>query len=262
MNDLLARLHAQLQTAPRAGVSALLPPAKPSTHRIEAATDTTVVWVYDAIGQGGVDAAELVPALAAVKGDAIEVRLNSPGGDYFDGVAIANALARHPAQVTVHVDGLAASAASVIAMAGDHVVMHPGAQMMIHDALTMTIGNAEVHDKTRTLLDSASQDIAALYASRAGGDQETWRTAMLAETWYTATEAVTAGLAHEAPVPDAPVEGPRWAAVLTAFHTVSRETQTPSTEPQSVEVASSDTHSPVSVNLSEQLCSAFREATK
>jgi ATP-dependent protease ClpP protease subunit len=58
-----------------------------------------------------------------------------------------------------------------------------------------------VHDKTRALLDSAAQDIAALYASRAGGDRGQWRTAMLAETWYTADEAVTAGLAHEAPEP-------------------------------------------------------------
>lgn len=125
----------------------------------------------------------------------IELHINSPGGVAFDGVTILNLLRDHPATVTVYVDGLAASAASIIAMAGDEVVMGRGAQMMIHDASIFSWGNADQLRKDAELLDSLSTSMAEVYAERAGGTAGSWRDTMRAETWYTASEAVEAGLA-------------------------------------------------------------------
>lgn len=158
--------------------------------------------IYDVIdawgGEWGVNAAEVSAALAEL-GDVsrIDLRLNSPGGDYFEGVTIAHALARHPAQVAVHVDGLAASAASVIAMGGDRIVMGQGSQMMIHEASSMAWGTASEMRRTADMLDQTNDDIAQMYARRTGGDAAAWRQAIAAETWYTAAQAVTAGLADE-----------------------------------------------------------------
>jgi len=160
------------------------------------------VRIHDVIdawgGEWGVSAAEVASALDEL-GDVstIDVRLNSPGGDYFEGVSIAHALARHPAQVTVHVDGLAASAASVIAMGGDRIVMAQGSQMMIHEASSVAFGGASEMRRTADMLDQTNDDIAAMYAQRTGGDVATWRAAVAAETWYTAPQAVAAGLADE-----------------------------------------------------------------
>jgi ATP-dependent protease ClpP protease subunit len=127
----------------------------------------------------------------------IRLHLNSPGGDAFDGVAIMNVLRDHPADVTVTVDGLAASAASIIAMAGDTVVMGRGSQMMIHDAASYGFGNAAELRKAAQVLDSISDSMAAVYAERAGGTTAEWREVMAEETWYGAEEAVEAGLADE-----------------------------------------------------------------
>jgi ATP-dependent protease ClpP protease subunit len=231
--------------------------ARPGTYRIDNAdTDTATVYIYDEIGGAGIWAAALVPQLAALKASRIDVRLNSPGGDYFDGVAIGNALAEHPAQVTVHVDGLAASAASVLAMAADRIVMHPGARMMIHDALTMTYGNAADHSSAGQLLDAVSQDIAGIYALRAGGIADEWRGQMKAETWFSDQEAVSARLADElhAPTPTPQLEEdptqPRWAALLNDW----RAHLTPIAAP--VE-ATPDVAPQASVTLSELVRSAL-----
>lgn len=159
------------------------------------------VFIYDEIGErfwgGGVSAQVLATDLAALDVDTIRVFINSPGGAAWDGVSIMNALRRHKARVEITVDGLAASAASVIAMAGDHIIMNRGAEMMIHDASGGAWGPADLMEETAGILHKLSDSIADIYAARAGGDRQTWRTAMLAETWYTAEEAVTAGLADE-----------------------------------------------------------------
>jgi ATP-dependent protease ClpP protease subunit len=127
----------------------------------------------------------------------IRLHLNSPGGDAFDGVAIMNVLRDHSADVTVVVDGLAASAASIIAMAGDTVIMGRGSQMMIHDAASYGFGNAAELRKAAQVLDSISDSMASVYAERAGGTAAEWREVMAEETWYGAEEAVEAGLADE-----------------------------------------------------------------
>ncbi|WP_454301105.1 head maturation protease, ClpP-related [Salana multivorans] len=159
---------------------------------------TAEVYIYDEIGEswwGGVSPKALVDEIAALDVDTMTVHLNSPGGAAWDGITIMNALRAHRARIEIVVDGLAASAASVIAMAGDSVTMNRGAQMMIHDASGMAWGNAETMEETAGVLHKLSDSYADVYAARAGGDRATWRAAMRAETWYTAEEAVKAGLA-------------------------------------------------------------------
>ena len=155
------------------------------------------IHIYDAIGGWwGIRVSELVKELANLDVDEIDLYINSPGGDAFGGLAIMNALRRHSATVTVHVDGLAASAASVIALGGDIVEMGRGAQLMIHDASTIAWGPAATMTKKAEVLNKLSDSYAAVYAAKAGdGDVKRWRKAMLAESWYTAQEAVDAGLA-------------------------------------------------------------------
>ncbi len=125
----------------------------------------------------------------------IDIHVNSPGGDVFEGIAIMNAIRQHKAHIVITVDGLAASAASYIAVAGDELVMMPNSQLMIHDAWGICIGNSEDMARTAADLDRSSDNIAAVYAGKAGGDTADWRAAMKAETWYSAEEAVDAGLA-------------------------------------------------------------------
>lgn len=154
------------------------------------------VFIYDEIGGSfGVSADEFVQDLQNIDADRIDVRINSPGGSVFDAIAIYNALVKHPADVTCYVDALAASAASIIAMAGDTVVMMVGSQMMIHDALGIEMGNAADMREMADFLDRQSDNIASIYGNRAGGDVKDWRAKMLAETWLFADEAVTMGLA-------------------------------------------------------------------
>lgn len=151
--------------------------------------------VYDEIGFWGVSAAEFNAQLQSIQAPSIEVHVNSPGGDVFDGLAICNLLRAHPKPVDVVVDGLAASAASYIAMAGDTVTMQPNSQMMIHDAAGLCMGNAADMADMGDLLDKMSANIAGIYATKTGQPADQWRDAMKAETWYSADEAVAAGLA-------------------------------------------------------------------
>ena len=165
----------------------------------------------------GLSAKDVQTQLNNISTPNIALHINSPGGDVFDGIAILNSLRSHPASVSVTVDGLAASAASFIAMAGDSVAMMPNSQMMIHDASGVVRGNASDMGAMATLLDKISDNIADVYARRAGGEVADWRTTMQAETWYNADEAVDAGLAdhvvdlseqHDAPATEQ--TGHRW----------------------------------------------------
>ncbi|MEU3161791.1 head maturation protease, ClpP-related [Streptomyces griseoincarnatus] len=160
--------------------------------------DEAEVMLYDEVGGWlGATADEFINDLRGITASNILLRVNSPGGQVYEGIAIANALRSHPANVTVQVDGIAASIASVIAMAGDRVRMMPNAMIMVHDASGLTVGNAADHRDTADLLDKISGNIADAYAARAGGTRDEWRQVMVAETWYTAEEAVAAGLADE-----------------------------------------------------------------
>lgn len=164
--------------------------------------DTVAVFqLYDPIdswgGDFGVSAKEFTTALADLPDTVGEIRLhvNSPGGEVFEGIAILNALRNHPARVVAVVDGIAASAASFVAVGADETIMGRNAELMIHDAWGLCVGNADDMRKLADNLDRLSDNIASVYADKAGGDIATWRAAMAEETWYSAEEAVEAGLA-------------------------------------------------------------------
>jgi ATP-dependent protease ClpP protease subunit len=153
------------------------------------------VMIYDEIGAWGITAGDFTKELRALKASTITLRINSPGGDVFDGVAIYNAISRHPATVNGYVDGIAASAASFIAMASDTLMMAPHSQMMIHEAHGLVIGPADDMRKMADILDKSSDNIAGIYAEKAGGTIEDWRARMREETWLSDHEAVEMGLA-------------------------------------------------------------------
>lgn len=172
----------------------------PAWYRIEARTEGVAdVYIFDEIGEsfwgGGVTSSAFQDQIRGITAPQINVHINSVGGNFFDGVAIMNSLRDHDSRVVVHVDGLAASAASVIAMAGDEIVMNLGSQMMIHEAHGGAHGPADTMLEMVAALNSSSESMAQIYADRAGGTPAEWRAAMKAETWYTAQEAVDAGLA-------------------------------------------------------------------
>lgn len=190
-------------------------PRSQAWYRIENKSDDTAeVLLYDEIGGWwGLTADDFARDMQALKASRITLRINSPGGDVFDGLAIYNTLRLHPANITCRVEGLAASAASFIAMAGDTIQMCRGSMMMIHDAMGFAVGNAADMRGLAELLDKASDNIADLYSARSGGSVEQWRDAMRAETWYSAREAVEARLADELlGEPDPDDDGPtdRW----------------------------------------------------
>lgn len=166
-------------------------------YRIEAKAGRADVYIYDEIGFFGITASEFVSDLRSVDTGKLTVHINSPGGDVFDGIAIHTALKEHPADVEVRVDSLAASIASVIAMAGDHVVMARHSTFMIHEPFGMVLGNSADMRSTADVLDRLGDTIAGVYADRAGGSVREWRAFMEAETWYSDQEAVDAGLADE-----------------------------------------------------------------
>lgn len=163
------------------------------------ASKAAEILLYDDIGPsefGLIDEKSFAEVLAKV-GDAtvINLRINSNGGSAFPGLAIYNMLKRHPARVEVDVDGLAASIASIIAMAGESIRMGEGSQIMIHDASTFAWGNARELIRTAALLDSMDADLADIYARRTGKPAAEIRDLMHAETWFGAQAAVESGFA-------------------------------------------------------------------
>lgn len=153
-----------------------------------------------------VRSADVIQQLAGVDGDVV-VRVNSGGGDVYEGLAIMNALRAHPGEVLVIVEGLAASAASFIAVGGGtRVVCRPHAELMIHEAWAMADGNADDMTKAAVDLDRVSGNLASIYADRAGGTPDVWRQRMRAETWFSAEEALAAGLVDAVEDARAPVK--------------------------------------------------------
>ena len=142
----------------------------------------------------GFTAVQVLKDLAVMEGD-ITVKLNSGGGLAFDGVAIHNALRGHDGKVTMMIDGIAASAAATIAMAGDEIIMQEGTLMMIHNASGLTMGTKADHDKTIDLLDKLDNSTAKIYARQSGASIDTVKQLMDDETWMDGREAVDAGFA-------------------------------------------------------------------
>lgn len=160
--------------------------------------------VGDFYWDAGFTARDVIEALASVgRQTDVTVRINSGGGIAWEGVAIYNALAAHGGNVTCEVEGIAASAASIIAMAGDQVVMRAGALMMIHDPALVTFGDASDHQKSLDILDKLGDQLAGIYADKTGSDADAVRDLMKEETWMTADEAVSLGFANSADDADA-----------------------------------------------------------
>lgn len=144
----------------------------------------------------GFSSLDVLQALAALgRGVDVTVRINSPGGNAYEGAAIYNALAAHGGQITILVDSVAASAASLIAMAGDDIVMRPGSIMMIHDPTAITFGDSAAHQKSIEGLEALASTYADVYAEKAGLTPEEARSDMVEETWFTPQQAVDRGYA-------------------------------------------------------------------
>lgn len=167
--------------------------------------DEAEIFLYDAIVDdeleaewwGGVAPQSFVKELRAITASTIHLRINSPGGSVFAARAIETALREHAARVVVHIDGLAASAATFIAMAGDEIRIAPGAMFMIHKAWTYAWGNADDLRRTSDLLDKIDGTLVATYAKRTGASAEQIGEWMAAETWFTAEEAKEHGFVDQ-----------------------------------------------------------------
>jgi len=215
-NDLFARsskLAAKARTAREAAPNAVPPSSSMAPARVVDGVAT--LRIYDYIdpdgGYWGISSNEFADALDAIEDEvtSIELLINSGGGSVWDGLTILNTLRSHPATVTARVDGVAASAASFIAVACDEVVMMPNSRMMLHDALGLCIGQAVDMREYADFLDDTSANIAEIYATKTGGTIEEWRATMTSKglmgQWYSAQEAVDVGLADRVGG-DAPVD--------------------------------------------------------
>lgn len=161
--------------------------------------DEAEILIYDNIGQNmfgeGTSAEEFVQEIQGIESSTLNVRINSVGGQVFEGLAIHNALSRHPARVVTHVDGIAASIASVVALAGDEVRMAENAFMMVHNPHGIVMGNAvDMRDMADTL-DKIGGSMVGIYGRKTRKDEDTVRKWMNEETWFTAEEAEDNGLA-------------------------------------------------------------------
>ena len=174
--------------------------------------DEHAMTISGAIGQGGwfydaTSASDVRRALDGVTAATIRIKLNSGGGDAFDGIEIYNYLKDHSAHVTVEVTALAASAASIIAMGADEIIMRTGSNLMIHEAATFAYGTKSDIQKTMNALETIDESIVSIYKQRTGLSSEEIRNMIEAETWLTAEEALEKGfvdLIETAEDPDEP----------------------------------------------------------
>jgi ATP-dependent Clp protease, protease subunit len=161
-----------------------------------------VLWIYDFIGEGffeaGVTAKGVRDDLAKLdREQPLSVRINSPGGDVFEAIAIRAQIAEWAAGVTVQIDGVAASMASHIATIGSTVTMAEGSMIMIHNPWTIAIGNADELAKEIATLRKIEGDFAKVYSEKSGQTVEVIRKALADETWFTVEEAIAFGLADD-----------------------------------------------------------------
>nr|BDD47240.1 hypothetical protein 12 [Bacillaceae bacterium] len=162
-------------------------------------TESASIYIYGSIGGwfSETNAKEIRRKLNGIESNEINVHINSPGGDVFDSIAIHNLLKNHKAKVTIHIDGLAASGASLIAMAGDKIIMPSNTMLMIHRAWTYTAGNAEALRKVATDLEKIDSSVTKTYMNRFVGEQEELEQLLADETFLTAEECLALGLCDE-----------------------------------------------------------------
>jgi ATP-dependent Clp protease protease subunit len=171
-------------------------------YQINNKADKAEVWIYEEIGEdfwtgGGVTAKNFQKELSAITAKQIDLHINSPGGAVFDGVTIYNLLRQHPANITTYIDGIAASIASVIALAGDKVIMAENALYMMHNPSGLVMGNSEDMRKMAEVLDKIRGTMTGVYSGKTGKPDDEINAMLDAETWMTADEALAAGLIDE-----------------------------------------------------------------
>lgn len=164
------------------------------------ALDDNVITLFGAIGEdywsdNPITAKKVASQLRAIGDRPVEIQINSPGGDMFEGIAIYNVLREHPQDITVKVMGMAASAASIIAMAGDRIEIGAASFLMIHNCWVLAIGNRHDMAETAAFLEPFDQAMAELYAQRSGSDVAEVRKWMDAETYMSGSMAVERGFA-------------------------------------------------------------------
>lgn len=171
---------------------------------IKPGSNEATVYLYDMIVDseieaeywGGVSPQAFINELKGITASTIHLRVNSPGGSVFAARAMEQAIREHQANVVVHIDGIAASAASFLVMAADHIEMAPGSFMMIHKAWTFAYGNSDDLLKTVEMLDQIDGSIVSTYAKATGQAEAEIASWMAEETWFDADKAVELGFAH------------------------------------------------------------------
>jgi len=172
---------------------------KPDWYTINAAVgnEPAELFIYDYIGWPFNEASELVRAMAEIRDTPILARLNSPGGDVFDGIAILNAFANHPGGVTVRIESLAASIASVLAMGGRKVEAYPNTMMMIHNSLVFAAGNRKELLEIADVLEQIDENMVGAYTGKTKLGKREVRDMMAAETWMNAKTMKEKGFVDE-----------------------------------------------------------------
>jgi len=159
----------------------------------KAGEDSTTVYVYDEIGYWGVTAKEFCDALNGVATSVINLKINSPGGDVFDGMSLYNAFANHPGGVTVRIEGLAASMASIVAMGGRKVEAYQNTMFMIHNAWTVAGGDHNAMREIAEIIEKISGQMLEVYTGKTKTGKKDMKQMMDDETWMTAGEAEAKG---------------------------------------------------------------------
>ncbi|WP_194444967.1 head maturation protease, ClpP-related [Klebsiella pneumoniae] len=200
-----------------------------------ATTDDNTISVFDVIGQDywgeGITAKRIAGALRAMNGADVTVNINSPGGDMFEGLAIYNLLREYEGHVTVKVLGIAASAASIIAMAGDYIQIGRGAFLMIHNCWLYAMGNRHDFAELAQSLEPFDTAMADIYAARSGLDIAAVQKLMDAESYIGGSDAVAKGLADSLLSADAVSDGDESpAAALRKLDALLAKTNTPRSE--------------------------------
>ncbi len=167
--------------------------------RLETDPSNKTIQMRGPIGdfEGGISADDFRDCLKEHEGADVTIHLDSEGGVVSEGLAMYNAIMQHDGRVTIHIDTLAASIATVIACAADKVIINSNAKFMVHRCWTMAMGNCKDFRSTADIMEMMDKDIAATYVERTGKDEESIIAMMDAETWMDADEALAQGFVHE-----------------------------------------------------------------
>lgn len=166
---------------------------KAGFYNKETVKEETILYIYDEISPWGIDAKSIVKDIASATGP-IRMKLNTPGGNVFDGIAIYSAMRASKNEISVDIEGIAASAGAIIAMGGTKINMAENAFLMIHEAWTLMVGNASDLRKEADVLEKIDEQIVNIFSKKSGKDNKEVKKALSAETWFNGQEAMDWGL--------------------------------------------------------------------